>query len=444
MKKNVDFDEWELKLIPDNDIISISLESKTNYFQSSYKLKYFLQYKELYSKTMTDMKQYINSLFSQKQYKIKQNEEELIFTLILGKNSSIDIILNKINSFEDNNEISISLKNNENNEEFTKLKEEVNSLKLENDYLKKEITELKDKMNKSEQVFKQLKEIQSIKPHESIINCVSIFPSGKIISASSDKSIIIYNEILVVIQNITSAHKGNIFYIDIKDENNFMSCSLDKTIKMWIKKNQNFELNKSIDNCHNSMIRKVIYCPNNKIISCSSDKTIKIWDENNCQNIKTLEQSQKINGILILKEQNILVSSGDNRTIFYNLNDFEQIKYFEGASCDYHYALCKLNQNNIIVGGRDDMIIKVISISEKKVIKELNNDFVCWAILSIEKKGIFLIGGKNNNIKIYNKNYNCIQVIENAHTKHIKGFIELKNEQIASFSHDGCIKVWGY
>ena len=390
----------EFKLVPDNDIISISLKSKSNYFQSSYKLKYFLHYKELYSKTMTDMIQYINSLFSQKKYKIKQNEEELIFTLIIGKNSSIDLILNN----EDNNEISISL---------------------------------------SEQEFKKLKEIQSIKSHDSIINCVSIFPSGKIISASSDKSIIIYNEIVQVIQKIPSAHRGNIFYIDIKDEYNFMSCSLDKTIKMWIKKNQNFELNKSIDNCHNSMIRKVIYCPNNKIISCSWDKTIKIWDENNCQNIKTLEESQKINGILILKEENILVSSGDNGTIFYDLNDFKKIKNFDGASCDYHYALCKLNQNNIIVGGRDDMIIKVISISEKKVIKELKNDFVCWAILSIEKKGIFLVGGKNNNIKIFDKNYNCIQVIENAHTKHIKGFIELKNEQIASFSHDGCIKVWG-
>jgi WD40 repeat protein len=400
MKHYVEFDEWNLKLVPDNDIISISLKSKSNYFQSSYKLKYFLHYKELYSKTMTDMIQYINSLFSQKKYKIKQNEEELIFTLIIGKNSSIDLILNN----EDNNEISISL---------------------------------------SEQEFKKLKEIQSIKSHDSIINCVSIFPSGKIISASSDKSIIIYNEIVQVIQKIPSAHRGNIFYIDIKDEYNFMSCSLDKTIKMWIKKNQNFELNKSIDNCHNSMIRKVIYCPNNKIISCSWDKTIKIWDENNCQNIKTLEQSQKINGILILKEENILVSSGDNGTIFYDLNDFKKIKNFDGASCDYHYALCKLNQNNIIVGGRDDMIIKVISISEKKVIKELKNDFVCWAILSIEKKGIFLVGGKNNNIKIFDKNYNCIQVIENAHTKHIKGFIELKNEQIASFSHDGCIKVWG-
>ena len=400
MKHYVEFDEWNLKLVPDNDIISISLKSKSNYFQSSYKLKYFLHYKELYSKTMTDMIQYINSLFSQKKYKIKQNEEELIFTLIIGKNSSIDLILNN----EDNNEISISL---------------------------------------SEQEFKKLKEIQSIKSHDSIINCVSIFPSGKIISASSDKSIIIYNEIVQVIQKIPSAHRGNIFYIDIKDEYNFMSCSLDKTIKMWIKKNQNFELNKSIDNCHNSMIRKVIYCPNNKIISCSWDKTIKIWDENNCQNIKTLEESQKINGILILKEENILVSSGDNGTIFYDLNDFKKIKNFDGASCDYHYALCKLNQNNIIVGGRDDMIIKVISISEKKVIKELKNDFVCWAILSIEKKGIFLVGGKNNNIKIFDKNYNCIQVIENAHTKHIKGFIELKNEQIASFSHDGCIKVWG-
>jgi len=51
---------------------------------------------------------------------------------------------------------------------------------------------IKDKDDENKAITKKLQEIQSIKPHESIINCVSIFPSGKIISASSDKSIIFY------------------------------------------------------------------------------------------------------------------------------------------------------------------------------------------------------------------------------------------------------------
>ena len=54
----------------------------------------------------------------------------------------------------------------------------------------------------------------------------------------------------------------------------------------------------------------------------------------------------------------------------------------------------------------------------------------------IEDKGIFLVGGRRN-IRIYrNDNYECIQEIKDAHKNNIMGFIELKDESIASFSDD--------
>ena len=44
--------------------------------------------------------------------------------------------------------------------------------------------------------------------------------------------------------------------------------------------------------------------------------------------------------------------------------------------------------------------IKIISIKEKKIIKKINNEFICWGICIIEDKGIFLIGGESKEIKI--------------------------------------------
>ena len=63
----------------------------------------------------------------------------------------------------------------------------------------------------------------------------------------------------------------------------------------------------------------------------------------------------------------------------------------------------------------------------------------------IEDKGIFLVGGVSNDIRIYrNDNYECIQEIKDAHNDNITLFIELKNGSIASFSYDQKIKVLSF
>ena len=89
--------------------------------------------------------------------------------------------------------------------------------------------------------------------------------------------------------------------------------------------------------------------------------------------------------------------------------------------------------------------LKLISISKKEIIKTINNPFQCWGISLIEDKGIFLVGGESNDIRIYrNDNYECIQEIKDAHNKNILGFIELKDGSIASFSEDETIKIWSF
>ncbi len=71
--------------------------------------------------------------------------------------------------------------------------------------------------------------------------------------------------------------------------------------------------------------------------------------------------------------------------------------------------------------------------------------FECWGISLIEDKGIFLVGGRSNDIRIYrNDNYECIQEIKDAHNGFIRGFIELKDGSIASFSWDQTIKIWNF
>ena len=225
---------------------------------------------------------------------------------------------------------------------------------------------------------------------------------------------------------------------------------LDKSIKLWIKNNNEFIINKIINNAHENSIFKVIYCSNENIISCSKIINIKIWkknNNNNYENIKILTHSNWVCSILFLEDKNILISSGLDGTKFWNLNKNEInynnincIKYFKDVYCYWNNGLCRLDEDRIIIGG-DSLII--ISILNKIIIKEINIPFKCYGIRLIEDKGIFLIGGESKDIRIYrNDNYECIQIIQNAHDKDILGFVELKDESIISYSDDNKIKKW--
>ena len=194
---------------------------------------------------------------------------------------------------------------------------------------------------------------------------------------------------------------------------------------------------------------KVIYCSNDNLISCSWDKTIKIWKENNnYENIKILKHSNWIYSLLLLEDKNILISSGVDGTKLWNYNEINNInliKEFKETFCGWNQGLCRLNNDIIIIKDKETTSLKLISISKKEIIKTIDNPFICYGISLIEDKVIFLVWGRSKDIRIYrNDNYECIQEIKDAHNDYINGFIELKDGSIASFSSDETIKIWSF
>ena len=135
-----------------------------------------------------------------------------------------------------------------------------------------------------------------------------------------------------MIQNV---HDNHITYVEVKDENNFITCSNDKSIKLWIKKENEYLNNQIINNAHDNGITKVIFYSNRNLIS-SSFKKIKIWKENynnDYENIGTLTHINWVESILYLEDKSILISSGKDGTKFWNLNKYET--NFKNINCKY-------------------------------------------------------------------------------------------------------------
>ena len=106
--------------------------------------------------------------------------------------------------------------------------------------------------------------------------------------------------------------KNNYNYIEVYDNNTYVTCYCDGRIIVWndISSN-NFYF---ISNETGISVNKVIYNSKGDLISCSSDGIIKIWFLNDNKFVKStsiLNHENEVNSILLLEDKNILISSGD-------------------------------------------------------------------------------------------------------------------------------------
>jgi WD40 repeat protein len=290
----------------------------------------------------------------------------------------------------------------------------------------------------------KLTKIENKKIHDDYINSISLFPSGKIISVSADKSIKIWTNNFNLLQVIPNAHIFSIINIEIINEQNFITCSFDQTIKIWIKEENKFKIKDNILNAHKEGIIKVLYFKN-ILISCSFDKKIKLWEknkENKYQTITIISNINSIRTIYLLEDKNIFISSGFNGTNFYNLNNLDNFFSIKHITCyNYGDTIKRIDNDRIIISS--DNIIKIISISNKTIIKEIDNKFGCLGIFILKEKGLFFISGFSQNFKIYRcDNYECIYIEKDSHNNFIKGFVQINNCSIVSYSYDKSINIW--
>ena len=494
------FEDFKIVLIRNVEslIISISKNQSLYVYDFNYNLQFFSQINTFKSKNnIKEIEELIISLIDEKKIKITINDNKTKLKFILNNQDEfilnkkrkkseeiIDILIDKIENLEnENKELNLKvekLKNNfeayqEQNHIIYYPNNQLNNNENNNDKNNNNNDNNNDNNNKDKTQFKEFEQrlkiledfhftkgkkivqiekssltnINLIKAHDDWINSMSVFPSGNIISVSDDFSIKIFNIHFNLIQTIEDENKNAINYVEVKDDNNFITCSSDETIKFWIKKDNQFELDKIIKNAHEAQINKVIYYCKNQIISCSKDKTIKIWEENNeiYKVLNTLEHSNEISSILFLEDKNMLISAGEDNTKFWDLdkkNDIYCKFIIEETCCQSSNGLIRINDDNIITC-YIDFNLCVISIGSQKIIKKIKVNFQCFGIDLIEDKGVFLVGGMSNNIRVYRKdNFECIQIIKNAHNDKIIGFVELINGDIASYSADKTIKIWKF
>ena len=277
------------------------------------------------------------------------------------------------------------------------------------------------------------------------VNTIMTTSSNIIISVSNDKSIMLFDYNYRIIQKIENAHNGIIFDISLKDDNNFATCSQDKSIKTWRKLlNDKYLIDKVLNNIHDNDIHKIEYLKNDTIISGSKDMKIKIWNliNNEYKCTLVLNNNIPIYSLLYSPKENILISAGTLFTRIWDTSNLINPLISQiDVVCHGKNALQKLDDNRVVFGGRFE--IKIISIKEKQVSKKIKSAFLVWAICVIENKQLFICGGVSNDLEIFSSiNYENLGLIKNCHNGNLRGISLLNNGKIITGSEDKKTKIW--
>ena len=88
--------------------------------------------------------------------------------------------------------------------------------------------------------------------------------------------------------------------------------------------------------------------------------------------------------------------------------------------------------------------INIINIFNKVIIKELKCEFLSFSILSLENKGIFLVGGNSNHFNVYRSdNYEKIGKVH-FFNHYLILFSKMRNNIITSFHDNDNINFWEF
>ena len=444
----------------------------------------------------------ISECIKSKYYSLTETNEDMILTIssMIPGIKNVDFILKKNFSIEEE----IVFNQYKKQEELIKLlKNEINQLKESNKKKENKISELKNiiisnqkkQIEKKEKILKKIEEqnMKTQKKFENILNInktssnnkenysisgylsnilsmikgyashskflywenkenninlfevmtLSLFPNNNIIISSNNNFQIINNNMNKIIYNYENSHDDTISCFCIIDNNNFLTGSEDKTIKKWKIDNKKINLIDTLQG-HNRVINKIIYLENNNIISCSNDHTVKIWEKiKEYQCIKTFELKETVRSILLFDNNTLISGDYNGQLKIWDLNNLQEKFSLNKCEVLWYESLKKIDNERIIVGGKFDKIMKVINISQKKIIQYISSNFVVYSI-NILKNGFSVFGGGTPfNIDIRdNQKFDLIQSISTNYQKCINIIVELNNGDLLVSNDEKKIKVF--
>ena len=290
--------------------------------------------------------------------------------------------------------------------------------------------------------------ISKISCHDLFVACLCKLDDGRLVSASRDHSIIIYNKITFKPDLIIKEHKRSIKYLIKIYKNKLVSCS--DRIRIFKIIDNNYEVAQFLD-YHKESVNKIIELKNNNLVSCSeNDNSIIFYskkDDDKYEKYYQISTNDGVDSIVQTKESeicySIFIKKHTDSIVFYDLSERKTKKKINGIQHS-GFPFNMITKNLLIIGGNDMMFIINVDVYQLVRKVEIRNHGWYNGFCKLSEN-MFLTGGSDGIIrqwKIKGDDISLIYQKEKAHDGSIYALIRLPNGKIGSSSIDNSIKIW--
>lgn len=193
----------------------------------------------------------------------------------------------------------------------------------------------------------------------------SLVKEDLVVSGSWDTTAIVWQNKQK--KHVLEGHAGAVWDVQFVDDHRVLTCSADKTVKLW----QDGQLVHTYSGLHTDVIRSLVVLDLDTFVSASNDGTLKQVSISTGKVTRTFNGHSNYIYKVVLLNGNTLVSCGEDRSV--KIWDIGTAKAVQTIflPCISVWTLAVLDNKDIVVGGSDSFV-RVFTSDEARVDHNLN------------------------------------------------------------------------
>ena len=286
-----------------------------------------------------------------------------------------------------------------------------------------------------------LKDLRSYKTTGEVIS-LCLLSNNTIAASMSDNSVQIFDfAFLRPIIKITE-HRDTVSSIAELENNQIVTCSYDKSIRIWKIKNNAAICEHLNNNAHNSKIIKVITLTNKRFSTCSDDGVIKIWSsERNYENLNIFRPSvSKISSFIQFNPHEYLIVASRKEIIKFNMKEQICESSNTSVSCLYRNSLLQIDKERVILGKVN--VIYLVNVNTMEIENTINKEIGYVLSFCLLNKNFAICGCGTGKIGLYNIKENTIELKQTEHKNLITSLVALDSNGFISGGLDNMLFHW--
>ena len=288
-----------------------------------------------------------------------------------------------------------------------------------------------------------------IKEIKTINACASIYyllllQDGRVASCSWSPDVKIINLESETCELVLSDHRDTVTHISQLPNGKLVSCSRDKSIKIWTIYKTSYSLDHSIEDAHGDWILKIISLSHDRMATCSKDRRIKIWNTNTPYECKKILKGHQniVSSIIQLKDKEQLLSGSEDRTL--RVWDLESYQCVLIITHMYYTkkSLLEIDHYIVLACGNDIKLLNSSTFQLEKAVEDKITGTV-WSMIEL-RGGNVLFGTSEGKLCLYDVKNNSIKIQADSIDGGVSSLMNLDDSTFLSGSQVFSIKLWKY